>query len=163
MYCSQCGTRLDQRTGICPNCGLEHAMPDDINNPLENNTVQQEHQAPVQQYQYRDDYEYANEHTEYCDRNSRSNEYRIPYQYKPLGAWTYFWLTVLYNIPLIGFIFLIVHSFDDSNLNRRGYARSFWCALLVVVIIILAFVLIEVIFAVISVVFVSGASTALYY
>ena len=55
---------------------------------------------------------------------------RIPSQYKPLGAWGYVGYSLLFSIPIVGFICLLVFSFNDSNLNRRSYARSYWCALL---------------------------------
>ena len=58
-------------------------------------------------------------------------EATIPPAYRPLGAWAYYGLQLLFSIPIVGFILLIVFSFDDSNLNRRNFARSYWCALLV--------------------------------
>lgn len=54
---------------------------------------------------------------------------------KLLGPWGYFGLQLLFAIPLVGFILLIVFSFDNSNLNRRNFARSYWCGLLLSVII----------------------------
>lgn len=58
----------------------------------------------------------------------------IPNEYKPLSAWAYFGYNLLFAIPLVGFIMLIVFSFDSSNINRRNYARSFFCAYLIAVI-----------------------------
>lgn len=52
-------------------------------------------------------------------------------QFRPLGAWEYFGYSLLYSIPLIGFIMLIIFSFNDSNINRRNFSRSFFCGLLV--------------------------------
>ena len=52
-------------------------------------------------------------------------------KYAPLSAWAYFGYQVLFAIPVIGFICLIVFSFVSDNLNRRSFARSYWCALLV--------------------------------
>ena len=52
-------------------------------------------------------------------------------QQKLLGPWAYFGLQLLFSIPLVGFILLIVFSLDDNNLNRRNFARSYWCALIV--------------------------------
>ena len=65
----------------------------------------------------------------------------IPPQYKPLGAWAYFGYSILFAIPIIGFIFLLVFSFSDENINRRNFARSHFCALLIVAVFVL-FVLI---------------------
>ena len=62
---------------------------------------------------------------------------QIPYQYRPLSPWAYFGYSLLFSIPLVGFILLIVFSCSNENINRRNYARSFWCALLVGVIIFL--------------------------
>ena len=55
----------------------------------------------------------------------------LPEQYKPLGAWSYFGLQLLFSIPIVGFVFLIVFSFSRGNLNRRSFARSYWCAAIV--------------------------------
>ena len=70
----------------------------------------------------------------------------IPNEYRPLSAWAYFGYNILFAIPLVGFIMLIVFAFDSSNINRRNYARSFFCAYLVaiimlIVVLILALVL----------------------
>ena len=65
-----------------------------------------------------------------------NQNYEIPYQYKPLSPWAYFGYGLLFSIPVVGFILLIVFSFSNENVNRRNYARSYWCALLVVVILI---------------------------
>ena len=54
----------------------------------------------------------------------------IPNEYRPLSA-------ILFAIPLVGFIMLIVFAFDSSNINRRNYARSFFCAYLVAIIILI--------------------------
>lgn len=63
----------------------------------------------------------------------------IPYQYRPLGAWTYFWLNVLFSIPIIGFIFLLIYSFNNQNINRRNFARSYWCIYLIYAILFFLF------------------------
>ena len=61
-----------------------------------------------------------------------------PGKSKPLGPWAYVGYGILFAIPVVGFIFLIIFSINGSNLNRRNYARSYWCALLLVVILIIA-------------------------
>ena len=57
--------------------------------------------------------------------------YEGPEQFRPLGAWEYFGYSILYSIPLIGFIMMIIFSFNDSNINRRNFSRSFFCGLIV--------------------------------
>ena len=62
--------------------------------------------------------------------------YTGPEQFRPLSPWAYFGYTILFGLPLIGFIFLIIYSFDDSRINRRNFARSYFCVLLIVIILI---------------------------
>lgn len=64
----------------------------------------------------------------------------IPSEYRVLSPWAYFGYSILFAIPLIGFILAIVFAFDNSNLNRRSFARSYFCGLLIAVILIVLFV-----------------------
>ena len=59
----------------------------------------------------------------------------LPEAYRPLSPWTYFGLGILYSLPLIGWIFLIVHALSSANFNRRNYARSYFCVYVLVIII----------------------------
>lgn len=59
---------------------------------------------------------------------------KLPPQYRPLGAWGYFGYSILFSIPIVGFIFLIVFACSGSNINRRSYARSYFCAFIIVAI-----------------------------
>ncbi|MCQ2428058.1 MAG: hypothetical protein MJ137_06620 [Clostridia bacterium] len=56
-------------------------------------------------------------------------------QLRPLSPWAYFGLQILFSIPVIGFVFLIVFSISGSNINRRNFARSYWCVLFIVLVI----------------------------
>lgn len=60
---------------------------------------------------------------------------QLPAQFKPLGAWAYFGFSLLFAIPVIGWIVLLVFALGGTaNLNLRNYARSYFCALLVMLI-----------------------------
>lgn len=61
---------------------------------------------------------------------------KVPEQNAPLSPWAYFGLQILFSIPVVGFVFLIVFSCNGSNINRRNFARSYWCALLIVAVIV---------------------------
>ena len=63
------------------------------------------------------------------------SEEQLPEKFKPISPWAYFGLQLLFSIPLIGFIFLIVFSCSNENINRRNFARSYWCVLALSVII----------------------------
>jgi len=56
-------------------------------------------------------------------------------QFRPLSPWAYVGYSILFSIPIVGFILLIVFTFSHSNINRRSYARSYWCWLLMALII----------------------------
>lgn len=63
-------------------------------------------------------------------------------KFAPLSPWAYFGYSLLFSIPIVGFILLIVFSFNDNNRNRRNYARSYWCGLIIAAAIILVYVVI---------------------
>ena len=52
--------------------------------------------------------------------------YRGHPAYRPISAWGYVGYSILFMIPIIGWIFLLVFTFSDKNINRRSFARSFW-------------------------------------
>ena len=51
----------------------------------------------------------------------------LPTKFKPLSPWSYFGLAILYTIPVVGLVFLLIHTFSEKNINRRNFARSYWC------------------------------------
>ncbi len=57
-------------------------------------------------------------------------------RFRPLGAWAYFGYSLLFALPIVGFICLIVFSFNGNNICRRSYARSFFCGFLIAAILI---------------------------
>ena len=72
-------------------------------------------------------------------RRKRMNDFELqhlPEAYRPLSPWTYFGLGILYSLPLVGWIFLIVHAVGSQNLNRRNYARSYFCLYVLAIILI---------------------------
>ena len=65
---------------------------------------------------------------EYSDLNSQT----IEGKYKPLSPWAYFGYSLLFGIPLVGFVFLIMFALSDENINRRNFARSTLLAIVVI-------------------------------
>lgn len=53
-----------------------------------------------------------------------------------IGAWHYVGLEILYCIPVIGWLFLIVHCFIPEKANRMHFARSFFAKLLLALVIL---------------------------
>ena len=65
------------------------------------------------------------------------NQNNVPEQYKPIGMWGYFGYQLLFAIPIVGFICLIVFSLSNSNINRRNYARSYFCIVIIALVVCL--------------------------
>ena len=57
----------------------------------------------------------------------------LPEVYRPLSPWSYFGLEILYALPVIGWVFLICHALGSRNVNKRNFARSFFCVYVVVI------------------------------
>ena len=64
------------------------------------------------------------------------------YSYRPLGAWTYWVLRIVFLIPIVGFIIALVLAFSAENINLRNYARSFFCTFAVAFIFIFIFLVV---------------------
>ncbi|MBQ9125310.1 MAG: hypothetical protein IJY13_01480 [Clostridia bacterium] len=71
--------------------------------------------------------------------NERNEIDQLPEKYRPLSAWGYWGLTILYSIPVLGTLCLIIHALSGGNINRRSFARSYFCTALLVVIVVVAF------------------------
>ena len=56
----------------------------------------------------------------------------LPEQFKPMSPWAYFGLSILYSVPVVGFIFLMIFTFNGGNINRRNFTRSYWCGAIIV-------------------------------
>lgn len=59
----------------------------------------------------------------------------IPMQYQPISMWGYFGYEILFAIPIIGWIILLIFALGGtSNINVRNFARSYFCLLIIIVI-----------------------------
>ena len=67
---------------------------------------------------------------------SEFDPFDVPPEFRPLGAWAYIGYSLLFSLPVVGWIFVIVFSFSGSNINRRNYARSHLIVLLISAIIL---------------------------
>ena len=45
---------------------------------------------------------------------------------KPISAWGYVGLMLLYCVPILGIIMLFVHAFRGKNINVRNFAKSYF-------------------------------------
>ena len=130
MECPHCGTNLADTAEFCTNCGKSVKPAAQNDNQFNPNDAKfggngAAYQAPP--------YGFA----PIPPRPMTEND--LPEQYRPMGAWAYFGLQILFSIPVIGFIFLIIFSCSSGNINRRNFARSYWCSLIIVGVILLVY------------------------
>ncbi len=71
----------------------------------------------------------------------REIEKHLPKSYRPISGWGYFWRAVLYAIPVLGLICLFVNALASKNRNGRNFARAYFCAMLIGLI-VAAFILV---------------------
>ncbi len=89
----------------------------------------QEHQQG--QYQGARNQQYSQQ---YNQPSSSYNQYyakaqdvpvdQVPQQFRPIGIWGHVGYFLLFGIPVIGLIFALILSFNDSNYARRNLARA---------------------------------------
>ena len=123
MVCKNCGSQVSDNAPVCLHCGtiLKIPVPPIPNIPT----------PPIP--------------TPPIPGNPLQQTSDVPSEYRPMSPWAFFWLKVLFCVPIIGFIFLMIFTFDGSNLSRRNFARSYWCGLLIALIILLVFVVIAIV------------------
>lgn len=51
----------------------------------------------------------------------------IPKEYEPISMWGYFGYQILFSIPVVGFICLIIFAIGAKNVNKKNFARSYFC------------------------------------
>lgn len=135
MICRNCSAQINDTASFCPYCGekvIAYSEPAAAQQPAENFNA-----APA----YNAQQQYNNGAYGAVPQYGMNQPYfvpqqpQIPEEYRPLSAWAYFGYSLLFSIPLIGLICLIIFSFSSSNINRRNYARSFWCFIVIGIII----------------------------
>lgn len=149
MICKKCAYEISDSATFCPYCGEKveayrepvapQPAPVDYNTSADfgaskhNNTgynTAPQYSAPQPQSYQQTGYQPAPQQPYFAPQQPQ-----IPNEYKPLSPWAYFGYNLLFAIPVIGLICLIVFSISSSNINRRNFARSFWCLIVIGIII----------------------------
>ena len=129
MICKHCGAEVSEGAKFCNICGAAveaaYVPPQPVNSQPQQVYVQPQ---PVY-VQSQPAYASSNPGEEYNNGYNAGYQkglHTVPPEYMPPSPWAYFGLTLLYSVPVLGFIFLIIHSANRSNLARRNFALSFW-------------------------------------
>ncbi len=126
MICPNCGAYNENSARFCVECGTRM---DEV--PAGGERSDRSYQSAAPGYNPAPDYSGA------PSRGYAAAAEQLPAQYRPLSAWAYFGYSLLFAIPLVGLIINLVFCFSDENINRRNFARSMWCALLISLVIAL--------------------------
>lgn len=140
MFCGNCGKPLNEGASFCPECGTPVKKIETENVNAEKMTTSQPQPEPTPQpnNQFRQAYQ-----TPPQPNNIPIRNYDPRFDYTPLGAWSYFLYTLLFSIPIIGFIFAIVFAVGGTNrINLRNYARSYFCWLLITVVLVIVLLIV---------------------
>ncbi|MBQ8000005.1 MAG: zinc ribbon domain-containing protein [Ruminococcus sp.] len=134
MKCTNCGNDIANECTFCPECGtgINNATQADAAQEAKTETV--ETQSPVVT-------------PVAAPAKSEITEDTLPAKFKPMGAWSYFGHSILFSIPLVGLIFLIVFATGGTrNINKRNYARSYFCGLAIFAVIAIVVVVLLLVF-----------------
>ncbi len=127
MYCGNCGTRNNDDDVFCAGCGAALSSNTDISK----STMVKQAEPPF---------------ATTFQSHHEITEAELPPKFKPMGAWSYFGHTLLFSIPIAGFIILLIFSFGGTaNINKRNFARSHFCMLAIITVIALTIVFIFVV------------------
>ena len=152
MICEKCGTQNEEVFTFCKNCGapLEHsavseqpvAEADPVVNPQPTVTPQPT-VNPQPNYSQQAPYPQNGMANRQPAPGMQNNGAMVPDGYQPITMWGYFGYELLFSIPCVGFILLLVFSFGGTkNKNLQNFARSFFCWIIIsVVLTIIIFII----------------------
>jgi hypothetical protein len=131
MICPNCGNTVEDGNVFCMHCGarLVRQQPNTSGSPIRTAPSREMPPNGMPRYQPTQPVQPI------VIQQREITEDQLPARFRPLGAWAYFGYGLLFAIPIVGFIFLIIFSCSSANINRRNYARSYWCVLVLAAII----------------------------
>ena len=115
MYCPYCSAEIHNDSVYCPSCGRQ---------------ITKKTESSGQTHVYNSQYD-----VQQRPRTYQEEAPRIPSSYEPISSWGYVGYQILFSIPIIGFILLVVFALSDENINRRNFARSYFCIFILAIII----------------------------
>ena len=157
MCCTKCGAPIQQDGKFCAYCGARVIDRNSIYSKKSETETEQQYNHLYGNH-FRDnvyDYKGKDEQDEITEDEMTEDEMTedemteddIPENFSPLRPWTYFWLRILFSLPIVGLIFLIIFSIDESNINRCYYARSYWCVYIIIAIVAIVPLLLSLFFS----------------
>lgn len=135
--CPTCGREYPDSTKFCVKCGMkltESGMRSSYGDRGEDRYRTRDHDRDWDRDHDRDRDD--DPHKPHFNVYVNADSSRIPEEYTPISMWGYFGYELLFSIPIVGFILLIVFSVSATNKNLKNFARSYFCLLIIVMIIL---------------------------
>ncbi len=134
--CPVCGTVANSKAMFCKKCGHKFDSEETYINS-ESGTVLLEDEGYAGHLSSSDRSYHTTCNADYTELREITED-QLPAKYRPLGAWAYFGWSLLFTCVPFGFIVAIVFAVGKTeNVNLRNFARSMFCFLVVLVIILL--------------------------
>lgn len=137
MYCEKCNRSNPEGAAFCRYCGSKLKTSEGTRPVVTVSPERgQDSRGGVQYVQTQPQYSAQNSNYGYAPMRGVREE-DLPTEYKPIRAWGYFGYMLLFSIPIVGFIFLIVFVVSAQNVNLKYFARSYFCSLVIILIVVL--------------------------
>lgn len=133
MYCTNCREKLDEDSRFCPACGMPVGEANTgAGKQLESPYEETQGNYAMSDYEER---QRLDDQQAFVFTGAPVRNYNPALDYNPISMWGYFFYTILLNIPIIGWIFIILFSAGvTKNINLRNYARSWLCGYMIALI-----------------------------
>ena len=152
MKCAKCGAECADGAHFCLTCGNDlFLQAQQVAGAQEQVRAEQAApaEAPKTEQQYQQGYPYQPpviQQTIVQEKPIRSVD-DLPKRYRPISMWGYFGIELLFSIPVGGFIFMLVWSFGGTrNINKRNFARSYFCGFIIILLLAIIVFLLGIIF-----------------
>lgn len=148
--CPKCNTVNNDVNVFCETCGNALPVENAPQAPVVEAPVEAAPQPQYQQYQPAPQPVYA--------MPPQFNEDMLPEEYKPVSVGKYIGYSILFSIPLVGFIMLLVTAFSGgTNKSLKNYARA------MLVMYVIAIVLVIILAVLMAVLGFSMMDSGMYY
>jgi hypothetical protein len=139
MNCPNCGAEIGEDAAFCPECGAAVAGQQQNANDANNGNMNYGGKPADQGYNTQQAGPgYNGQPYNGQPYNCNPAPQAIPPEYTPISMWGYFGYELLFSIPVIGFIFLIIYAFGGTqNRNLKNFARSYFCFIIILVVLCL--------------------------
>ena len=126
-FCTECGAKLKDGAAFCSECGTKVPAGKQPGAAPETPPQTQEQPATAEQQTYQ-------------PRQTYTVPVSTPPAVQPVSTAYYFWMMLLFAIPVVGLIVCLVTAFSGDDTSRKNFSRAvlIWILVAIVLSIIVA-------------------------